>query len=121
MDRICVAVLDKINSLASAGRYVVFSEEELKEALPENADGDIKQTLKALCDGGYIDVKYSSGNMYCIAPLKSYVEETPPPPAEEPEKAVEEIKKTPFWAAFAGGAAGSFIISLIFTILWYVG
>ena len=120
MDGICVEVLNKINRLASTGRYVVFLEDELSEALPENAD--VKKALKELKDGGYIDVKYSSGNTYCIAPLKSYEIEVPLP-LEEPKENAEEIKKAfpPFWAAFAGGAAGSSVISLIFTILWYAG
>ena len=34
MDRICIAVLEKICSLAGAGRYVVFSEDELTDAIP---------------------------------------------------------------------------------------
>jgi len=51
MDRINVAVLEKICSLASPGRYVVFSEDELEEALPEGGEynsADLKTALKNL-------------------------------------------------------------------------
>ena len=61
MDRINVAVLEKICSLASPGRYVVFSEDELEEALPEGGEynsADLKTALKNLLTAGYIDIKY---------------------------------------------------------------
>lgn len=102
---------------------MVFSEDELCEALPENAGcDDIKKALKTLSGGGYVDVKYSSGNMYCIAPLKIYEEETPEQPEPEPEpKPSEKRRLSQFFAAFAGGALGSFMVSLVFALIGYVG
>lgn len=124
MDRICIAVLEKICSLAGTGRYVVFSEDELSDAIPdgeERSEKALKSALKGLQADGFIDLKYSSGNMYCIAPLKKY-EPLPEPdyeapvPEEEPPK-VRHIRGANFLGAFCGGALGSLIISLIFALL----
>lgn len=125
MDRICNAVLDKICSLAAIGRYVIISEEEFFEAFPEDTqagDDELRKALRALISGGFIDLKYSSGNMYCVSPLKKYVAEpeiiAAPEPvitAKEPQKKGGELRY--FLAAFLGGAAGSLLISLIFAFV----
>ena len=91
MDRICSAVLDKICSLATVGRYVIFSEDELFEAFPEDVRHDLtelKNALKKLLNAGYIDIKYSGGSLYCIAPVRKYEPEPEPvaPPEPEPLK-----------------------------------
>ncbi len=124
MDRICIAVLEKICSLAAAGRYVVFSEDELFETFPEDAqksDSVLKNTLKSLKEQGYIDLKYSSGNLYCIAPVKKYEPEQEPAPLPVP---VQEESGSPtvkpyltFLAAFLGAAAGSLLVSLPLALL----
>lgn len=124
MDRISIAVLEKICSLAAFGRFVVFSEDELYDAFPDGEDKSepvLKGVLKDLKEDGFIDLKYSSGNLYCIAPLKNYE------PLPEPEEEVPEIEeKVPkpwhirgaiFFSAFLGGALGSLIISLIFAFV----
>lgn len=118
MDRINVAVLDKICSLASPGRYVVFSEDELEEALPEDG-GDLKKSLKALSTAGYIDIKYSSGNLFCIAPIKKYVEPEPDEDTADGEKPEKQRGASPFFPAFFGGALGSLLVTLVFAILGY--
>ena len=90
MDRICIAVLDKICSLAAFGRFVVFSEDELFDAFPdgeERRDATLRGALKSLKEDGFIDIKYSSGNLYCIAPLKNFE------PLPEPEIIVPEIEE----------------------------
>lgn len=121
MDRICTAVLDKIQSLSPAGRYVIIAEDEFLEAFPEGAEesgSELDRVLTVLRNGGYIDVKYSRGDMYCVAPLKEYIEN-----AEEPDSGAAEIyEKKPrpdfvFVSAFTGGALGSLIISLIFALV----
>ena len=74
MDRICGAVLNRIHSLSPAGRYLVIDEDELLEAFPDEAEktfDELKRVLTTLCKGGFIDVKYSRGELYCIAPLKT--------------------------------------------------
>lgn len=119
MDRICGAVLDKINSLSPAGRYVIIAEDEFYECFPDGGESEeqLDRALTRLKEGGYIDVKYSRGDLYCIAPLKEYVEEEP---------AEEEIAEAPkrrfgfnftFASAFFGGMLGSLIISLIFALV----
>ena len=124
MDRICIAVLDKICSLAAFGRFVVFSEDELFDAFPdgeERRDATLRGALKSLKEDGFIDLKYSSGNLYCIAPLKNYTP-LPEPEIAEPETRqkppkVRHIRGAIFISAFLGGALGSFVISLIFALL----
>ncbi len=124
MDRICIAVLEKICSLAAFGKFVVFSEDELFDVFPDGenkTDGALRGALKSLREGGFIDLKYSSGNLYCIAPLKKY-EPLPEPVAEEPKIEENTPKVRHMWgaifiSAFFGGAAGSLVISLIFALL----
>lgn len=125
MDGICSAVLNKIYALGAPGRYFVVSADEFLEALPEDGKRDIaelKKALKNLSADGYIDIKYSSGNIYCVALLKEYAEEEiePPPPEEdgfeelyEPYKMQKTAHVSAFWAAFLGGALGSATIGVI--------
>lgn len=126
MDRICTAVLDKIHSLSPAGRYVIIAEDEFLEAFPEGADesgSELDRVLTVLRNGGYIDVKYSRGDMYCVAPLKEYVEEVEETDEDDDEDDEAVIyEKRPrldfvFVSAFTGGALGSLIISLIFALI----
>lgn len=118
MDRICGAVLNKIHALSPAGRYVVIDEEELYDAFPEGSDRSfdtLKRSLTQLIKQGYIDVKYSRGDIYCVAPLKKYEEEII---YQEPEQESKKFRIDPmFLAAFLGGALGSLIISLIFAFV----
>lgn len=124
MDRICSAVFEKICSLASIGRYVIIAEDEFLECFPdgcERNEAELKKALKNLITAGYIDLKYSSGIMYCVAPIKRYIPEVTidEPKAQVPEKPKKAL--SPFWAAFAGGALGSLIISLVFAVIGYAG
>ena len=120
MDRICNAVLDKVNALATLGRYVIISDEEFYESFPDDEqkrDELLTRALKYLQSEGYIDLRYSRQNMYCVAPLKKY--EAPPEPL--PPQTTEIIYRPGFWApfiaAFCGGAAGSLLISLLFALI----
>ena len=126
MDRICNAVFEKISSLAPVGRYVIISEDEFFLFFPDGGDrneSELKRALKTLTSGNFVDLKYSGGNLYCVSPLKKYVPEELAEPEPELEEAPEKRERTvsgnmlAFVAAFAGGAAGSFIISLIFSLL----
>ena len=124
MDRIYSNVLEKICSLAPLGRYVVISEDEFWEVFPEEAERnetELRKALKSLISEGYIDMKYSGGDMYCVAPLKNYEKEPEEPLEEifepvEPERQPKAELKA-FFAAFFGGALGSLIISLIFALI----
>lgn len=127
MDRICSALIEKINTLTGVGRYVIISEDEFLECFAEGeepTDGELKKALKGLIAEGFIDLKYSSGNMFCVAPLKKYTAEEPEDLQPEPNGLPVPITsesgyaglKT-FAAAFAGGMAGSLIISLIFAFV----
>ena len=118
MDRICSAVLNKIHALSPAGRYVIVDEDELYDAFPDGLDrsfDELKKSLSTLIKQGYIDVKYSRGETYCIAPLKRYEEEVK---YEEPTRQVKRFRLDPVLiAAFVGGALGSILISLIFAFV----
>ena len=118
MDRICGDVLARIHALSPAGRYVIIDESELFEAFPDGSEktyAELERVLTCLKSGGFIDLKYSRGDTYCVAPLKEYIEEPPPYPAPQEVK-VRKVDNV-FIAAFAGGALGSLIISLIFALL----
>ena len=132
MDGICSAVLNKIYALGAPGRYFVISSDEFLEVFPEDGKRDIaelKSALKKLSQDGYIDIKYSSGNMYCVALLKVYTEE-PPPPADdgfeelyEPTLTQKTAYMSAFWAAFWGSLLGSGVICAIalaigFMLVW---
>ena len=115
MDRICNAVLDRIFDLSPAGRYVIIAEDEFYEAFPDGSQktyDELERVLSSLRGGGYIDLKYSRGDMYCVAPLKKYVEL----PEEEPETKERKPDFT-FLSAFAGSALGSLIVALIFALI----
>ena len=118
MDKICSAVLNKIHALSPAGRYVIIDEDELYDAFPDNDKSfdELKRALSTLIKQGYIDVKYSRGDTYCIAPLKRYEEEVI---VEQPPVQVKQrFRLDPvLLAAFVGGALGSIIISLIFAFV----
>ena len=117
MDRICNAVLEKICSLASLGRYVIISEDEFFENFPDDSDKNEAE----LVSNGFIDLRYSSGDLYCAAPLKKY--EPAPEPIPSPEVRTETVcaLKPPekkiyifaFLAAFAGGVLGSLVAGII--------
>ncbi len=119
MARICGAVLDRIYALSPAGRYVIIAEDEFYEAFPDGSErtyDELNRALSALRSGGYIDLKYSRGDMYCVAPLKRYVEEELPVafvPAEPKRKKFDFV----FLSAFAGGALGSLIVAVIFALI----
>ncbi|MDE6613625.1 MAG: hypothetical protein K2K28_03625 [Clostridia bacterium] len=123
MDRICGAVFDKIRSISPVGRYVIIAEDEFLEAFPEgaNADGaERDRALTALRNGGYIDVKYSRGDMYCVAAVKEYAEEASDEDTQEVGDVITERRPRVdfvFVSAFLGGALGSLLISLIFAIV----
>ena len=129
MDGICSAVLNKIYALGAPGRYFVISSDEFLEAFPEDGKRDIaelKSALKKLSQDGYIDIKYSSGNMYCVALLKVYTEE-PPPPADdvfeelyEPTLTQKTAYMSAFWAAFWGSLLGSGVICAIALVIGFM-
>ena len=125
MDRICGAVLNRIHSLSPAGRYLVIDEDELLEAFPDEAEktfDELKRVLTTLCKGGFIDVKYSRGELYCIAPLKTYTEEPPAPESVEAEPILTEEPKrfkidAVLVSSFCGSILGSMLITLIFAFV----
>lgn len=123
MDGICGAVMGKINALGPNGRYFIISEDEFLEEFPEGAQRtgeELSRALAELAAAGYIEIKYSSGNMYCVAAVKNYPLPSaglsvPPRAAKREEKS--RAASAVFWAAFAGGAAGG-IVAALFCLLF---
>lgn len=121
MDRICSEVLDRIFTLSPMGRYVIIDGDEFFETFPEGSEKnycELNRVLNTLKSGGYIDIKYSKGDLYCVAPIKKYVENqiidnTVIVNEDEKVKKINFI----FLSAFIGGALGSLIVSLIFAVL----
>ena len=78
--------------------------------------------MTTLCKGGFIDVKYSRGELYCIAPLKTYTEEPPAPESVEAEPILTEEPKrfkidAVLVSSFFGSILGSMLITLIFAFV----
>ena len=128
MDGISSAVLEKIFALGTPGRNIVISEDEFFDAFPDGfprTDAELKKALKALSSGGYIDIKYSGGDMYCVTPIKNCTAEEsaetlfePPVTTAEPPAFTLKLSILPaFFAALAGSALGSAIVSLVFYFL----
>lgn len=121
MDRISNAILEKINGLTGTGRYVIISEDEFFECFPENeepCEAELKKALRSLIADGYIDLKYSSGSMFCVTTLKAYKPEETTETEPEPQPPREQrIGLKLFLSAFAGGLAGSLTVSLIFALI----
>ena len=117
MDTLNREILAKINSSAQKGSYIILSEDDFKEAISAKADGErIQLACKELFNEGYIDLKYSGGGMFCVAPLKDFVEPVPVAETKETEREVVVVKAgtvAAFFAALIGGALGSLITSII--------
>lgn len=121
-----MSILEKIFDMTKIGRYVIVSADEFFECDDENAVTALKKALGELKSQGYIDVKYSGEDMFCVAPLKNLPE--PPPAAQEPEpvKKRRAFKLPEFRTALLGGALGGFLggvlggllITLIFAAVY---
>lgn len=128
MDKLNLLIFEKICSLTKHGKYIIVADDDLLECLPDDVEQNEKTLstcLFALAEEGYIDVKYRSGEMYCLAPIKEIE------PAEEPPKENDifegEIKSdidyTPkfnssaFWGAVCGGLLSGIIIALVVAFL----
>lgn len=117
MDRISKAILGKITSASAMGRYVIITEDEFFEVFPEDCEKTyeaLEKAVTSLSKNGYIDVKYSRGDVYCIAWLREYIEEVPKQPEVPPK--FNGFDRT-FISAFVGGALGSLIVSLVFAFV----
>lgn len=115
MDELSYGILKKICTLTKTGKYVIVSADEFDEKDPET----VKRALGALSDGGFINVKYSGEDMFCLAPLKNMPEPDPKPENETKHApaAKKKIKLSPLWANFLGGALGGFLGSLLILII----
>lgn len=121
MDGTRGAVMNKIKALGPNGRYFIISAEEFLEEFPEGAERsreELQRALSALAAGGYIEIKYSSGDMYCVAAVRNYSEPDPAPAAPVKTaaadgKRADTPRLTAFWAAFAGGVAGGILTALL--------
>lgn len=111
MDLYQRAVLNKLNSLGGGEKYIIVSADEFGDCLPDGKRA--AETLNELAGDGFIDVKYSRGNMFCLAVTK------------EPDEAQSVSRKTfkdrifdpVLLSAFAGGALGSLIVAVIFALV----
>lgn len=125
MDNVSLAVLNKLCATTDIGRYAIISEEEFFDALPESETpcADLSRALSNLSDDGYIDIKYSGGDMYCLAPKKL----PPVHPPEPTEITVSEVKTPPtipektgfrqFLYSMLGGFLGAALGGILITIL----
>lgn len=119
MEELCRLVNDKIYSSTREG-YGIFYEDELLDVLPESdrTRETLEAILKKLTKGGYADVKYAKGNVFCIMGLKVFeCESEEEIPVAAPSPSAVRLPTAMLVAtlslAFAGGALGSLIAGLI--------
>ena len=127
MEAILKAVFEKVQSACKDGSYAIIDSAEFSDAVPDGerkTPGEIDGGLKTLQKGGFIDIKYARGDMYCVAALKSALPEEKEEPKECSPTVIEVKEKFNSRAAavysacaFLGGALGSAIICLITTLL----
>jgi hypothetical protein len=107
MDEICAAIAAKIFT-ASGGEYAILYEDELLDAIADETQKNrevLQAALKVLINGGYIDVKYARGDVFCIAALKKYEQPQPISEIKKPTSARTFFGKE-FLLAFLGGLLG---------------
>lgn len=113
-------VLENARSLTDAGKQVIVSLNELSDGLPPPfSRADLKSAIENLRDGGYIDVKYSSGDTYCLAV------KTPPENDHKTQNHASEkrtnLNLSLFFVsalgALFGSATGSAIVAVISAVL----
>ena len=92
MEELCNALSVKLSE-AGTGVYAVFYEDELLDALPEDARNreTLTAALNKLNSGGYIDVRYARGNAFCLSFLKPFVWSRPKEKQEEEQHLTMEI------------------------------
>ncbi len=119
MDAICLSLMKKF-CLAGKGCYVIYGEDELYECAPDGeavSREDVLAALQTLAADRYIDIKYSRGDLYCIAALKACPEGDCIAPAIAGAAAsVSDRLLYVLCAAFSflGGFLGSFIVCIVF-------
>lgn len=124
MEAIVKAIFEKVKNTCGDGGYAIIDSAEFADALPDGirkSHEEIDGALKELQKGGFIDIKYARGDMYCVAALKNALpDEEEKQPAECSPTVIEvkekfNVKAAALYSAFAflGGAVGSAIISLI--------
>lgn len=124
MNTLSLNILNKIKN-CSGGGYAVLSLEELMECAPEGEPvsfDDISQAIAELAEQKYLDIKYSRGDMYCVAAVKDYaINEVIESNEILPEvvQAADDVSYGRLYAicaalSFAGAFVGSFIVCIIF-------
>lgn len=113
MEEICKSLSAAVYGTGKGG-YKIYYEDDLLETLPEDLRNreTLEAALKNLVAGGYLDVKYARGNVFCIAAVKKY-EPTPDPETEEKREpaptATTVLTKKIYALIAASAAAGSAI------------
>lgn len=118
MDEICSAILTKLCDLGEVGNFLILEEEELFEIFPEGAEKSrtvLDEALKRLKASGFIEIRYSRGNLFCLAPLKKFEKFEPLPEIKiEPnlKKSYVLFAGCSFTFSFLGAFLGGLIAGL---------
>ena len=118
LDKRTAKLLSIINKECGEGAFKVLEIGDMISDMPKKYKTDkdnIKQMTDFLCERGFVQVKYSDDNVYCITPLpkgRLYHEQ-----AEEEKKEKKRERRLvtytimgAFLAAFAGAVAGMLLI-----------
>ncbi len=124
MNTLSLNILNKIKDCSSGG-YVVLSLDELSECIPADEPvslDDVSQAVEELAEQKYVDIKYSRGDLYCVAAVKDYkIDEGEIIP--DVVQAANEVNDGKLYAicgalSFVGAFLGSFIVCIIFSAVW---
>lgn len=123
MDEICSAILGRINELCCVGNFIILEEDELYACFPDGAErtrANLESALRKLKAGGFIELRYDRGDVFCLSPLRKQekIQEEPATADKRPDMK--------YWAAgaavlaaaaLAGGFMGGIAAGLIAGLL----
>ena len=110
MDEICSAVLKKICDLGGFGNFIIAELCELCDVLSDDYEDKnkvIESALKRLKTEGFIEIKYSREQIYCLSALKK------PEIEIAPTATTPVLKKRTYYLCAGCGFLGAFLGGLL--------
>lgn len=121
MDKLTSSVLAVVNAQTN-GAYKVMEAKDFIDALPEKTKTDetgVSNALQYLAERGFIDIRYSERNTYCVCSLpkgRTFEESTGAEKARGRHGARNQWLIT-FFGAMLGAFAGGCLAGLLFLLL----
>lgn len=121
MDKLTSSILAIVNS-QTGGAYKVMEAKDFIDALPEKSKTDetgVSNALQYLSERGFVDIRYSDRDTYCVCSLPKgrTFEESSGAEKTRGRRGVRGQWLGAFFGALAGAFAGSFLAGLLFLML----